>query len=211
MNMHSCILPVQNTGMDTLKSEISAVAARMVVEEGASLGSAKRRALKQMGLSSGTALPDNVAIEMAIEEYIAIYCAESQAQELKELRKLALTWMDKLVRFRPYLGGAVWHGSATRHSDVYLQLFCDDSKATEIELIDLGIRFQPSSVRGFKGEMVDALSINALCVAFGEYVGVHLLIYDLDALRGALVLDARGRRPRGDAAALRKMLHDACP
>jgi hypothetical protein len=42
-------------------------------------------------------------------------------------------------------------------------------------------------------------------------VGVHLLIYDFDDLRGALRADARGRRPRGDLAALRGLLHDVAP
>jgi hypothetical protein len=42
-------------------------------------------------------------------------------------------------------------------------------------------------------------------------VGVHLLVYDFDDLRGALRADARGRRPRGDAAALRGLLHDMVP
>jgi hypothetical protein len=42
----------------------------------------------------------------------------------------------------------------------------------------------------------------------GEHVGLHLLIYDFDDLRGALKTDSRGRTARGNAAALRKMLHD---
>ena len=43
---------------------------------------------------------------------------------------------ERLAAFRPYLGGAVWHGTATRLSDIYLQLFCDDSKAPRSQ--DLG-------------------------------------------------------------------------
>jgi hypothetical protein len=56
---------------------------------------------------------------------------------------------------------------------------------------------------------VDALSLQARSVDLGVHVGVHLLIYDLDDLRGALRPDAKGRKPRGDLAALRKLLHDA--
>ena len=29
------------------------------------------------------------------------------------MRELALTWMERLADFRPHLGGAVWHGTAT--------------------------------------------------------------------------------------------------
>ena len=197
--------------MDALKDEVAAVAARMVVEEGLEYGAAKRRAVKQMGLTARTALPDNAQLETAIEEYISIFCADTQPGELRALRVLALEWMERLERFRPYIAGAVWHGTATRRSDIYLQLFCDDSKSAEISLIDMRVRYEPRSVTGFHGELVDALSVQAYCAELGEHVGLHLLVYDFDDLRGALRADARGRRPRGDAAAMRGLLHDVVP
>ena len=114
--------------------------------------------------------------------------------------------MERLAEFRPHLAGAVWHGTATRLSDVYLQLFCDDPKSAEITLIDKGVAFEARSVNGFLGEPVDALSVSARCAELGESIGVHLLIHDLDDLRGALRSDARGRPPRGDLAALRALM-----
>jgi hypothetical protein len=206
MNVHGPI--VHNGEMESVKEEIAATAARMVVEEGLEYGPAKRRAVKQLGLSGRAALPDNEQIELAVEEYIALFCADTQPIELRALRELALTWLERLQRFRPHLGGAVWRGTATRHSDIFIQLFCDDPKSAEIGLIDMGVRFEVSEVTGFQGESVDALSVHALCPTLGEYVGVHLLVYDFDDLRGALKPDARGRRPRGDLAALRNLLHD---
>jgi hypothetical protein len=206
--MHWAILPVQNATMDAVKTEIAAVAARMVVEEGLEYGAAKRRALKQMGLPLRTGLPDNNLVESAVEEYIAVFCADTQPDELRVLRQIALEWMDRLARFRPHIAGAVWHGTATRRSDIYLQLFCDDPKSAEIGLIDMGVRFEPRTVMGFTGESVDALSVHVLCAQWGEYIGLHLLIYDFNDLRGALKPDARGRRPRGDATNLRNLLHD---
>ena len=197
--------------MDALKEEVAAVAARMVVEEGLEYGGAKRRAIKQMGLPARTALPDNNQVEQAVEEYIALFCADTQPAELRALRVLALEWMERLERFRPHLGGAVWHGTATRRSDIYLQLFCDDSKSTEIGLIDMQVRYEPRTVVGFHGEFVDALSVQAYCAELGEYVGVHLMVYDFDDLRGALRADARGRRPRGDTAALRSLMEETNP
>lgn len=201
-------VPVQNTPMDSMKEEIAAVAARMVAEEGLDYGAAKRRAVKQMGLPLRTALPDNSQVEVSLEDYIALFCADTQPAELRALRALALEWMERLAPFRPHIGGAVWHGTATRNSDIYLQLFCDDPKSTEISLIDMNIRFEPRTVTGFQGEQVDALSMHAFCAELGVHVGVHLLIYDWDDLRGALKPDARGRRPRGDAPLLRALLHD---
>ena len=188
--------------------EIAQTAARMVVEEGLEWGPAKRRALKQLGLPARTPLPDNDTVEAAVREYIDIFCADTQPAELRALRALALVWMQRLQAFRPHLGGAVWRGTATRHNDIYIGLFCDDSKSAEIALIDHNVQYDVTSVTGFHGETVDALSISSWCEPLGETIGVHLLVYDYDDLRGALRADAQGRSPRGDVAALRQCLAD---
>ncbi len=192
--------------MNTLKSEIAASAAAMVVEEGLEYGPAKRRALKQLGLPARTALPDNDELEDAVREYIELFCADTQPAELAALRALALVWMERLPQFRPYLTGAVWHGTATRLSDIYIQLFCDDPKSAEIALIDHNVDYEPRTVTGFRGTSVEALSLSSLCKPLNENVGVHLLVYDHDDLRGALRPDAKGRTPRGDLAAVQKLL-----
>ena len=189
-----------------LSDEIAHTAARLVVEEGLEWGPAKRRALRQLGLPARTPLPDNDQVEAAVWEYIQIFCADTQPQELRALRQLALVWMERMAEFRPHLGGAVWHGTATRLSDIYLQLFCDDPKSAEIALIDHHVDYEPRTVTGFHGESVEALSIGSKSSELGEMIGVHLLIYDLDDMRGALRPDAKGRTPRGDLAAVRRLL-----
>jgi len=195
--------------MTELKSEIAAQAARWVVEEGLDYGAAKRRAAKELGLSGKGALPGNDEVEDAVMDYIAVFCAETQPRELLALRQLALVWMDRLQDFRPHLGGAVWQGSATRLSDIYLQLFCDDCKSAEIALIDQRVKYVARSVMGLHGETVDALSVHAFCPDLQEEIGVHLMIYDHDDVRGALKPDAKGRVPRGDTKALRNLLGGA--
>jgi hypothetical protein len=194
--------------MDTMQSEIAATAARLVVEEGMEYGPAKRRAVKQLGLGTRTALPDNDRVEDAVREYIDIFCGDTQPAELKALRQLAVTWMERLAEFRPYLAGAVWHGTATRLSDIYIQLFCDDSKSAEIALIDHKVDYTPRTVTGFTGDSVEALSLSSMSPELGEPIGVHLLVYDHDDLRGALKPDAKGRTPRGDLAAVRALLEE---
>jgi hypothetical protein len=193
------------------KQEIAQAAARIVVEEGLEYGGAKRRAVKQLGLGGRPALPDNDAVEDAVREYIDIFCADTQPHELAALRRLALTWMERLQDFRPYLGGAVWRGTATRLSDIYLQLFCDDPKSAEIALIDKGVDYEARTVTGFNGEAVEALSFSSVSRELQETIGVHLLIYDHDDVRGALKPDSRGRPPRGDAAAVRALLENVAP
>lgn len=191
---------------NALATEIANSAARLVVEEGLDWGPAKRRAVKVLGLPARTPLPDNEQVEDAVRAYIELFCADTQPRELRALRELALLWMERMQAFRPYLGGAVWHGTATRLSDIYLQLFCDDPKSAEIRLIDQGVDYQPSTVTGFNGKPVEALSLSSRCEALGEHVGVHLMVHDLDDQRGALRLDEQGRRPRGDEVALRELL-----
>jgi hypothetical protein len=197
--------------MDGAREEIAATAARLVVEEGLELGPAKRRAIRQLGLGARTALPDNDAVLEQVQEYIALFCSDTQPMELLALRTLALHWMQRLQRFRPFISGAVWNGTATRRSDIALQLFCDDPKSAEIELIDMGVRFDTCLVTGLHGQPVDTLSVQVACPELKEYVGLHLMVYDKDDLRGALVPDAQGRRLRGDRAALERLVHDQAP
>ncbi len=191
---------------DSVFDELLNTAARLVVEEGLEYGPAKRRSIKQLGLPARTALPDNDALEDAVRDYIAIFCADTQPIELRALRELALTWMERLPQFRPHVSGAVWHGTATRLSDIYIGLFYDDPKSPEIALINHNARYEAREVTGFHGEKVSALSIHSLCAPLNETVGVHLMVYDHDDIRGALQKDGKGRRPRGDIEALRALL-----
>lgn len=193
------------------QSEIAAQAARWVVEEGLEYGPAKRRAAKELGLGSRGALPSNDMMEDAVRDYIAVFCADSQPHELAALRRLALVWMTRLAEFRPHLGGAVWHGTATRKSDIYLQLFCDDSKSAEIALIEQRVVYLARTITGFNGESVESLSVHAFCAELNEDIGVHLMIYDFDDVRGALKPDARGRAPRGDLSAVQRLLSPLSP
>ena len=111
------------------QEEIAAVAARFIVEEGLEYGPAKRRAVKELGFNTRSSLPSNEQTELAVREYIDIFCADTQPMELAALRELALKWMLRVPEFRPHLSGAVWRGTATRLSDIYIQLFCDDAKS----------------------------------------------------------------------------------
>ena len=195
----------------TMKAEIAATAARLVVEEGLEYGPAKRRAIRHLGLPSRSAMPGNDELEDAVLDYIAIFCADTQPAELAALRRLALRWMERMAAFRPHLSAAVWRGTATRRSDIHVELFCDDSKSAEIALIDLKVAYEPRSVIGLRGDSVDTLSVHDFCPGLDEMVGVHLLVYDHDDLRGALRLDAKGRPPRGDLAAVRRLVLGPVP
>ncbi len=194
-----------------LTEELAAGAARLVVEEGLEYAAAKRRAARDLGplrRGSRAELPSNEAVEDAVREHIALFCAETQPAELAALRSLALTWMQRLAEFRPHLSGAVWRGTATRLSAIHIDLYADDAKAPEIALINQGIDYDTAEASGAgrRGEPLSVLSLAARCAVLDERITVHLTVHDHDDLRGALVPDAAGRRWRGDARALARLI-----
>ena len=195
-----------------LSAEIAAAAARLVVEEGMEFGPAKRRAARDLGQRTrGAELPGNDEVEDEVRAYLDLFCADTQPAELAALHAVAALWMERLAPFRPYLTGAVWRGTATRLNSVHIQLFCDDSKAAEMALIDRHVAYDVGSLPGPRGDPIDVLSVTTPSAALGESVTVHLSVLDHDDLRGALKPDARGRAQRGDLAAVRKLMEGSSP
>ena len=195
----------------SLAEEIASIAARLVVDEGMEYAQAKRKAVRQLGRPprGGAELPSNERVEDEVRSYLALFCADTQPAELRALRELALRWMRRLAEFRPHLAGAVWRGTATRLSAVHIDLYCDDPKAAEIALINLGVDYDAAGGDG--GAEPLCLSVAEHSAALGERITLHLLVRDLDEQRGALKPDARGRSWRGDTAALQRLLQAGSP
>ena len=188
----------------THSAAIAVAAARLIVEEGMEYGAAKRRAARDLGVNARNGeLPGNDEIEDEVRAYLDLFRADTQPAELAELRRIAALWMEKLAAFRPHLTGAVWRGTATRLSSIFIDLFCDDSKSAEIALIDQRIDYDVSSIDGPRGRILDVLNLRVPSAAIPDGVHVALTVRDYDDLRGALHRDARGRSDRGDLAALR--------
>lgn len=138
--------------MTDFKHTLAELAARHIAEEGLSYGAAKRKAAKQAGIAeSNAAMPDNATIEAALRAYFAEFHAETQPQELRRLRALALDWMQALQAL-PELDtpcqtlavGAVVNGTANEHSALHLQVFTDEEKFLEMGLLNAGIDTTPS-------------------------------------------------------------------
>jgi hypothetical protein len=190
-----------------VSEELAHAAARLVVDEGLEYGPAKRKAARALGLDAQRAAwPSNEAVEEAVREHLALFHADTQPGELAALRAIALQWMQRLQAFRPHLTGAVWRGTATRLSPVHLQLYCDDSKAAEIELINRGVDYQVGSLPGPRGDGIDVLMIEQRAPELGGWATLWLSILDHGDLRGALKPDAGGRSQRGDQGALGRLL-----
>jgi hypothetical protein len=191
-----------------IAEEIAAAAARLVVDDGMDYAAAKRKALRALGRHGAgrIAMPSDEVVEDQVREHIALFCADTQAAELRALRAIALQWMQRLAEFRPHLAGAVWRGTATRLCAIQLDLYCDDAKSAEIALINLGLDYDVGSRPDARGGQHDVLSLAVRSAALGDWVTLHLTVRDHDDLRGALKPDARGRSWRGDTAALLRLL-----
>lgn len=185
--------------------ELAHAAARLVVDEGLDYAGAKRRAAADLGRHRGgrPPLPSSEQVEDAVREHLAIFHADTQPAELRALREQARVWLERLAEFQPHLGGAVWRGTATRISQIIIDLYVDDPKAPEIALLNRGVAYDSDSPGDAEALVLSLAERNR---ALGELVTVHLVVHDRDDLRGALRPDARGQSWRGDLRALCALL-----
>jgi hypothetical protein len=193
---------------DPARRELADAAARWVADGGLDYGSAKRRAvLDRYGHERAAprgALPDNLAIDAALDEHLALFDDEHAAR-VQRMRGTALALMRRLQAYAPYLTGAVWKGIVAEHAPIHLQLFHDDTKDVQASLIDDGIDFRADELPHLRGDgqrRVEALGF--------EWQGepVVLSLYRHDDLRGAL----RGvPAERGDAETVARLIDAAAP
>ncbi|WP_027817953.1 hypothetical protein [Paraburkholderia bannensis] len=193
-----------------VREEIAIAAARMIAEDGLDYATAKRKAARQVVGDTrieGVWLPDNDQIEEEIREYQALFQGDSQPAVLRRLREIALDWMLKLAAFNPFLTGAVLNGTAGEHSDIHLQIFCDDAKGVAIWLLNANVQYDVSETRHFAARgYVETLSFLWKPSRTEEPVGIHVALYNTDDLRGAVRADGRGRLPRANAQALQALI-----
>ncbi len=190
---------------ELLRAEIAAAAARLIAEDGLDYGTAKRKAVKQIlgnGKVRGNILPDNSQIEDEVRLYNELFFSDTQPARLLHLRQLAVRLMAELTPFQPHLTGAILNGTAGEHSDIHLQLFAESPKDIEIYLLNKGVDFDVSESSHFKGhnEPVETLSF------IWQQEGVHLALYEIDDLRGALKKSPSGRTERADIESVRALL-----
>lgn len=193
---------------ELLRAEIAAAAARMIAEDGADYGNAKRKAARQIlgdAKVRGDFLPDNTQIENEVRLYNELFFDGTQPLRLLHLRRLALRLMDELAQFQPYLTGAVLNGTAGEHSDIHLQLFTESAKDVEIFLLNKNINFEVSETRHFKGHHTPVETLSFLW--YKE--GVHLTIYQPDDLRGAIKTKTGARPERANSIAVQALITES--
>jgi hypothetical protein len=191
-----------------LRAEIAALAARMIAEDGADYGTAKRKAAKVLLGNQkvpGDVLPDNAEIEAEVREYQSLFFGEEHAQRLQHLRLIALEIMEKLSEFSPYLTGAVLNGTAGEHSDIHIQLFAESSKDVAVFLLNHDINYEVSEANHFlhAGRSLEILSF----LWKGE--AVHLTLYEQDDQRQIAKSAGNRRIEKADLNAVRTLINES--
>jgi hypothetical protein len=194
-----------------LRAEIASRAARLIAQDGADVDMARRKAARQVlgdDRPRPNLLPDNLEIEDEVRKYQALFQGSSQPAKLFALRQLAVQVMEQLQQFRPYLTGAVLHGTAGEHDDIHLQLFADSAKDVIMFLLDRDVPIDISETPHFKGGRHDAVET----VSFHwRKQQVHAELYEMNDLRGALKPRADGSAQRADLDAVRALLAASGP
>ncbi len=126
-----------------MRIRIAQLAAQLMLEHGIrDYGLAKRKAARQLGAPESHSLPGNDEIEAALRAHQALYRPEEHRTVLRALREQALAVLHSLARFDPVLVGGVLNGTASRHSDIEIELYADSSKDFEHYLLNEGIAFK---------------------------------------------------------------------
>ncbi|MYN02570.1 hypothetical protein GTP41_10710 [Pseudoduganella sp. DS3] len=193
-----------------VKTSIAAAAARMIAQDGADYGSAKRKAARQVlgeaqARDRSDILPDNEQIEEEVRLYHALYNADTHPAHIFRLRTLALQVMEMLEQYQPFLTGSVLSGTAGTHDDIHLQLFADSAKEVQIYLLNKNLHIEISQSPHFRGprfEDVETVSF------MWKNEGVHVELYEQDDLRGAKKKSG-DKLLRADIAELRSILNNS--
>lgn len=204
--MISSMISKPQDEVQLLRARIAAAAARLIAQDGADYGSAKRKAARQVlgeAQAGQNVLPDNAQIELELRLYQALFHADTQPAALLRLRTVALEVMELLAAFQPYLTGAVLNGTAGPHDDIHLQLFADSAKDVEIFFLNKNLQIDLSETPHFKGARYAPVET----VSFlWRQEGVHAALYELDDLRGAARARSDGKPLRADLAGVRALL-----
>jgi len=188
-----------------MRARIAAAAARIMAEDGIDdFALAKRKAARQLGASETHALPGNDEVEAELKTYLSLYRGDEQRERIAELRELALATMRELEAFRPYLGGGVLKGTASRNAEIDLQLFTDDLKGVEIFLMNRGIDYEVSEQRNYCGD--EPRPVSVLRTEW-DGVPVNLAVHAANDERSVLKATLMGRPiERAGIAAVRALI-----
>jgi hypothetical protein len=181
-----------------LRQRLAQLAAQLMAEHGIrDHALAKRKAARQLGVTTANMLPSNDEIDAAFKEYLTLFESESHEDDLDAMRRQAIDVMDILSRFHPVLIGGLAQGAASRHSDIELEVYSDSSKEFEQFLLNENIAFKSEERRN-----------GSFFTLFAEPVDVVVRILPLQGMLSAPRATGDARR-RVTVEQLRQMMADS--
>lgn len=181
------------------RASIASAAARLMAEDGITdYHLAKKKAVRQLGLTERVALPDNAEVEAELRAYRSLYHGEEHEEMLHAMRQTALDLLDLLADFHPYLTGSVLDGTAGEHSRIDILLFADSAKEVEIFLLNRGIDVEHVDPRNDR--------VDAVLVMETDTADANLVIMPPHLERVSLKHRDGRPRERLKAEALRQLL-----
>lgn len=187
-----------------MREQLAHQAAKLMAEDGITDHAfAKRKAARQMGAADTQHLPSNQEVDEALHSYRALYQQNSHPNVLRQLREEALTTMNMLAEFHPYLTGSVLRGTAGAHSDINLMLFSDDEKAVLLFLLKHKLKFEDGEWKVQVSGHQETVPSYTLTGESG--VQTHIIVLPANARHSG----SRHPETHADIAAVAKILGEA--
>jgi hypothetical protein len=139
-------------------------------------------------------LPRNAEVEVAVSEHLQLFGGGSHANNLDEMRRLALAAMDLLDTFTPRLVGPVLNGTADENSAVNLHVFSDSPEAVALRLDELGISYRPYErrLKNHRGRRAKPDTFAGYRFDHGNVV-VEATVFPVDGIRQAPISPIDGK------------------
>ncbi|MBI5919992.1 MAG: hypothetical protein HY849_11565 [Nitrosomonadales bacterium] len=186
---------------DLMREQLAHHAARLMAEDGITdYTYAKRKAARQMGAADTHHLPSNQEVDEALRSFRALFQRDTHPGVLRALREQALTFMERLAPFHPYLTGSVLDGTAGEQSDINLVAFSDDDKAVMLYLLKHGWDFEGGEWRVHFGGKLQTVPSFTLQTEIG--VPLHLAVLPANAEHST----RRKAETHGNLAAVKALL-----
>ncbi|HET6564528.1 MAG TPA: hypothetical protein VFG52_03870 [Xanthomonadales bacterium] len=189
-----------------IRAQVALEAARIIATEGQTdFHAAKRKAAERIGVNERLALPSNLEVQDALLSYQSLYGGQQHADQLEKLRLAALNAMRMLGDYAPRLVGPVLDGSASEHSRVSLQVFCDAAETLVLDFLERGLPFRQEQ-RRLRGNDRNYLNVQVFVINVDGY-NIELLLLPTLALRQSLPSPIDGKpQKRASLAELEQML-----
>jgi len=175
-----------------MRQQLAQEAARLIAEEGITdFHIAKHKAAERLHAPQTHNLPRNDEIQAALKQHQRIFMADTQPQQLHQLRQISLKVMSFFKQFEPRLVGAVLDGTANELSEINLHLFADPGEELTLFLLNAKIIFEQCS---HKLSMPNGETIEIPDYRLDMYdTPVLLLVFKHNDLRQAPRCPATGR------------------